>query len=228
MRRVMVWYHVATINNWADIHAEQVGKLALSGLLGAAEEVRIGHVGEAALPPETLGKLRVAYRSRDRLEYEIPTIQAMDRWVRELARPEEWAVLYFHTKGAGREDEPSQFNVSFWRRYMEHFVIERWRDCLGALDGCDACGADLNFNPWPHFSGNFWWARAEYLRTLPPADSLRREDPVRAELRIGESSRPMALHSLWDSGLNLYESRYSPGNYRGLPPKMPMGTEPCA
>jgi hypothetical protein len=130
-------------------------------------------------------------------------------------------VLYLHVKGAGREGIQDQVNASFWRRYMEYFVIERWEDCIRVLDVCDACGGDINWHPWPHFSGNMWWANAGYLRTLPDPEQLTPSDPVRWELRIGESSRRMALHELWNSGVNHYLVRYLPEMYRGQQPKCP-------
>ena len=224
-RKVAIWWHVATINNWRDVFAEQVGKLVCTGLYDRAEIIWVGKVGTELIPMFPLTKMQIADAHNDPKKYEILTIQAMDAWVRQLKKPEEWAVFYLHCKGVGRQDIESQFNVSFWRRYMEWATIQKWSKCLRALDGCDACGVDLNLNPWPHFAGNFWWARAEYLLTLPPATTLTTDDPVRAELRIGESNRAMSLHQLWNSGLNLYETKYLPENYINKQVLMPQGCE---
>jgi hypothetical protein len=75
------------------------------------------------------------------------------------------AVMYAHTKS----DHP-------WRRLMTARVVYNWRHLLGRLeDGYDVAGncwrlgpGMLTADPIPHFSGNFWMATCEYIRTLPP------------------------------------------------------------
>ena len=34
-------------------------------------------------------------------------------------------------------------------------------------DGADTCGVNF-YGDSPHFGGNFWWARCDYIRALPP------------------------------------------------------------
>jgi len=38
-------------------------------------------------------------------------------------------------------------------------------------------GVNYCLDPWPHMSGNFWWARADYIATLqhPTKESFKRE-----------------------------------------------------
>lgn len=90
------------------------------------------------------------------------------KWVRDYAKdnPEDY-ILYFHMKGISKQNEATED----WRKYMEYFAIERWKDCVAKLDeGYDCCGVMLNSQTpigyWPHFSGNFWWAKASYINTL--------------------------------------------------------------
>lgn len=90
------------------------------------------------------------------------------RWVRDYARdnPDDY-ILFFHTKGITHLTEACED----WRRYMEYFVIERWRDCVQKLDeGYDCCGVLWNretiWGDYPHFSGAFFWAKASYINTL--------------------------------------------------------------
>jgi hypothetical protein len=64
---------------------------------------------------------------------------------------------------------------------MLYFLVEEYKNCISILDekydtvGCDY-SIDLDqriFNgyhpypPPPHYSGNFWWANSNYLKTLP-------------------------------------------------------------
>jgi len=80
------------------------------------------------------------------------------------------AILYAHTKQDGA-----------WRRLMTARVVYEWRHLLQKLeeDGYDVAGncwrlgpGMLDPTPIPHFSGNFWIATCEYLRTLPPVRNV--------------------------------------------------------
>jgi hypothetical protein len=90
------------------------------------------------------------------------------KWIRDYAKnnPGDY-ILYFHMKGITKQNAATED----WRRYMEYFVIERWKDCIAKLDeGYDCCGVMWNshtpIGEWPHFSGNFWWANTDYINTL--------------------------------------------------------------
>lgn len=75
-------------------------------------------------------------------------------------------VLYVHSKGASvpLRHMPSFLPVSEWRRYMEHFTIMRFHDCLEAMQeqqgeeqAYNTCGVELiHENGLPYFyAGNF-------------------------------------------------------------------------
>ena len=80
------------------------------------------------------------------------------------------AVLYCHTKGASSSNP---FN-GLWRRRMTASVVD-WQRCTGLLATYDAAGPfwltpqehGRRIGDTPYFAGNFWWARAAYLRQLP-------------------------------------------------------------
>ena len=38
-----------------------------------------------------------------------------------------------------------------------------------------ALGANLEVRRWPHYSGNVWWARCDYIRQLPPLRVNKRD-----------------------------------------------------
>lgn len=90
------------------------------------------------------------------------------RWIRDYSKnnPEDY-ILFFHTKGITHFTQATED----WRKYMEYFVIEKWKDCVQKLDeGYDCCGVlwntDTPIGIWPHFSGGFYWAKASYINTL--------------------------------------------------------------
>jgi hypothetical protein len=104
--------------------------------------------------------------------WEQLTLQAIHEDVHEI--PGELAILYVHTKGA-HDDSPVNKG---WRRGMTRQVVGQWQRCTELLaEGYDAVGChwvvQYPENP-PFFAGNFWWARASYLRTLaPPVNDSR-------------------------------------------------------
>ena len=54
---------------------------------------------------------------------------------------------------------------------MTYFILEKMEICINEIyNGYDAVGVDWNEIPNKHFSGNFWWASSEYIKSLPPAD----------------------------------------------------------
>ena len=82
-------------------------------------------------------------------------------------------VMYFHTKGmshfCGVRDQYSDRKVravNSWRHLMEWGCIDKWKENLDKLDKYQVSGVNYCLDPWPHMSGNFWWARADYIATL--------------------------------------------------------------
>lgn len=72
-------------------------------------------------------------------------------------------VGYIHSKGMTSLSK----QVNRWRKVLEYGVIERWHDNINALNkGYDVSGIIWNYDSY-HFSGNFWWAKSSYIKTLP-------------------------------------------------------------
>ena len=107
---------------------------------------------------------------------------------------EEFYVLYIHHKGVKSQ-------TTTWRKYMEYWNIEKWKECVSKLDeGYDLCGAAfLNNPPHPFYAGNFFWARASYLRKCK-----RLKSPVDNNFQPQFSGQP---HHRYD-----YECWHGSGN----------------
>ena len=107
---------------------------------------------------------------------------------------EEFYVCYIHHKGV------SSGTVG-WRKYMEYWNIEKWKECVSKLDeGYDTCGASfLNNPPHPFYAGNFFWAKASYLRRCK-----RLKSPVENDFQPQFSGQP---HHRYD-----YECWHGSGN----------------
>lgn len=75
-------------------------------------------------------------------------------------------ILYLHTKGASKQDNK---NVISWRHVMNYFNIEKCKNVFKIFEktSYNTCGILLgNAGKWKLYSGNFWWAKATYLKTI--------------------------------------------------------------
>ena len=109
-----------------------------------------------------------------------------------MATDNEMYVYYCHTKGASYKQN---LKSDIWRRGMAEAILEKsWRECVGKLDdGNNTCGIMIKNG---HYSGNFWWAKASYIRTL--------RKPLRSKNRM--------VHETW---LNIRGNSSCPNGYPG-------------
>ena len=200
MRPIAVFYHCLLSSKHRDIPqdyafnliANQMDALKQSGLEAAAQEIYIGvngpandAMGVACLAPD---KATVMHNGEGATT-EIPTLNILRDWA--SANPG-WNVLYHHTKGVST---PNQ--ADGWRRRMENVCVWGWQECLKGLDrGADAAGAHwLTPERYPgsiqspFFGGTFWWAKTDYINTLPPLPEAKWENRYEAETWIGKGPR---------------------------------------
>jgi hypothetical protein len=121
--------------------------------------------------------IKILEVSPDDQEYEGLTLKKLYEHVHTLT--DKQAVMYFHTKGISHMSGQSSLcqvpginndrmfkSLNSWRHQMEWGVIDKWREALVKLNDYHVAGVNYSASPWPHMSGNFWWARADYVRTL--------------------------------------------------------------
>lgn len=90
------------------------------------------------------------------------------------ARDDDAYFLYMHAKGVTsyerclRQKKFEVFkNYLYWRKFLEWGTIENWKTCVEKLDeGYDVVGC--NYTTWPmkHFSGNYWWSKSSYIKSI--------------------------------------------------------------
>lgn len=110
------------------------------------------------------------------------------------------ALLYLHDKGS-YTNHPINHS---WRGDAEQKLAAEWRHRVRDLETHDGVGlhwltpGEFGFRGCvkPFFGGNFWWATAEYVRSLPPVDKT---DRFAAETWIGQGkgARMLGLRSGW-------------------------------
>jgi hypothetical protein len=235
--------HVGVINHWRDIVEEQLLKLHASGLWDRTERIFVGLVGpqheEFDFKDE---KVEVVYRGTDFQEAEYPTLKALQ----QFCASHDCLVYYIHTKGNFHVSDNTrdwrhlmehfviQRHEDCIRTLGEHdacgvnLLTERGTVPFMLADSQKlgqspaALSADLEKlgqSPTPaqaFFAGNFWWARSDYIRTLPPISSLApngsRPDRYTCERWIGMNRRAR-LASLHQCPVDQYHNRYARSNY---------------
>src|SRR6202042_221283 len=112
-------------------------------------------------------------------------------------------ILYAHNKGSFHPINGAGVNENTpWRQNMTEYLVTNWKDRIAELDVYDIT-AWRWLNPGTysigenqqetithgHATGNFWWARADYLRSLPLLPvKLTEENRIEAEFWVGQHS----------------------------------------
>ena len=162
--KIKLFSHAVCLNpNENLIGLEQAELLENAGLLDAAEINMMLHYDE-----QEFRWLKKRWSWNNNINYhqfgeeyrewqEGTTILHIQELVHST--DEEFYVCYIHHKGVKSQ-------TTTWRKYMEYWNIEKWKECVTKLDeGYDTCGASFLDNPpHPFYAGNFFWARASYLR----------------------------------------------------------------
>ena len=170
--KLAIFYHIAQIGLGAFIYQQQVHRLYASGLIKEADYIHFGVNGDNELfnVPD---KVKVKYNAKKYWNTEKETLLDLRDFCKEN---EDYKVLYFHTKGATRDE----LCVQSWRLMMEYFVIDKWKECIKYLDTYTSVGVQMcrvgpsiypdgtikEENPTIVYAGNFWWANASYINTL--------------------------------------------------------------
>lgn len=211
MNPIAIWYHTVFVRgdpldlvpSAFMITEEQMSEIERSGLMDACEEIFCGvnggvesrHFAEAILPKSAT---KIYHGTNN--HGECATIRALEQW---LPGHEDWYVLYLHCKGATHPmGNPRTTN---WRDCMMRHLVTNWWRCVSDLEyGYESVGchwktkqADGSQNLW---AGNFWWAKASFLLTLP---SIMDRERIKM------------------SGLGSLESRYEAEVWIGNGPRLP-------
>lgn len=211
-KRIAIFYHGVFM-----LKPDFVLPAAMPIILGQMETLRAGGLLDAA--DYFVAGINGGVESASRAKLAIPakakkvmhgldsnsenlTIVELENWIRGLDRHEDWNVLYFHSKGAthaiGDYRTP-------WRDCMMKHLVANWRQCVFDLEtyesvGCHWMAPPLTPKGQHIWAGNFWWARASFLSTLP---SIFERDRIK------------------QSGIASLESRYESEVWIGNGPRLP-------
>ena len=171
--KVAIVYHVVLVNNWRDILYDQLLVITQCGLGEIASQLILSVcANDDTSSADGIDEFKVAmtdYMSEFGSSLKIEIVGSRNCNDNFLGLPEaqSWCssspstkhrhiVFHLHNGGASEyhpdwyihkkaTDEGSYSRSLYWRKYAEHFVIERPFECLSAIlnDGALSCGVNL-------------------------------------------------------------------------------------
>ena len=233
MRKVPIFYHLYQTCKQEKVFSELLARLERSGLYSQANHIYIGVTGDQPIPVSPTPRIKVV-RNTD-TSSEVPTVRALYEFCMENS---EFNILNLHPTGITWTEQHMQNNIvpiarrpypvweinenkTLWRKYLEFFTIDKWRECERLLDFFDCVGTEWTTHAvlahkqyyLPHYAGNIWWARSEYIKTLNWNFIESQPDLRRwfCECWIG-SGNPK-YYNFYFSGRNLYLSPIHESHY---------------
>jgi hypothetical protein len=174
---IIGYIHVCKLNNWEKSFDMLYDCLISSKLYENTDIIRIGILkndDDTIITDERLldPKFEIVYIGKPK-EYERPTLLHMQK--SSFTDPSNTKYYYLHTKGIKHFGTKKEKNVIDWINLMLYWNIERWETAIERLKTHPTYGCNVVKNL--HYSGNFWWANIDHIKTLPNHIGLRYIDP---------------------------------------------------
>lgn len=177
----VIFWHICGLSNYKKIVSSQFNAIKKSGLLDVIDKIYVTYLGDNKSDINFLLRKskKIILDNYDSyiFHYERVCLHSMH----DFSQQNNANILYIHAKGVSTrfaDNLKIQYNIKKWREMMEYFLIHNHKDCIELLTNNDALGSclvncrsnDLVIDGEDHayhFSGNFWWSKTDYIKTLP-------------------------------------------------------------
>jgi hypothetical protein len=184
-----IFFHVYLKNDFSHILLNKFKKFKASGLYDKADKIYLTLFGDIEKHQEFLSDLKDLYR---KIEYAVIANKEFDNEADTLnfilrkaeLYEKNTPILYVHTKGVSHIHPTLKKNIDAWVRYLDLYVINKWEECLEGLEENDAAGGLYETSDPKHFSGNFFWANSDYVKSLPRLNTYNIDSYNRGEFWI--------------------------------------------
>lgn len=197
MKNIAYWHVYLTedVGTWAGIVMEQLGIMERSGLLRALDDLKVtciyrnsseakmfAGILEHARPQSLISYVKNPFKTEQEMLENISCDEAITEgetlykiYLDEQYYDDDTNILYFHTKGITADDrflKSGNYNeymkYYYWRQMLNWGCLDQWKYCLDILDDdFDIVGANFQKEPYPHYSGGFYWTKVSHIRKLP-------------------------------------------------------------
>lgn len=203
---VKIYYHIYATDGVESIIDEQLS--LISNCINVPYTLDIG----ISIPSENVSIeniLNVVYKYTSKIRdvrawgNEFVTIDLIEKDKDKFGDSD--YILYLHTKGASKINDANYSKLEDWRHFMNYFNIEKCIDVFKIFQKSDfnTYGVHYISSNSPHYSGNFWWAKASYLKTIN-TEHINKNIRFDAEVKylpFGINWNPYSAHN---PDLNLY------------------------
>lgn len=215
---VRVYYHIYAVDGVESIIDEQLSLLQKNFNFNFNLNVGIACTGEnknISNVIKTLNKNITNYTIRDvRIKAsEFTTLDSMLDDINLIKNND--FIFYFHTKGASKMYDSNYNCIEDWRKLMMYFNVERVKDVFNIFSRTqyNTFGCLLDSLPSGQFySGNFWWAKGEYIKTLN-LENVKRSR-FNAELQFIQKGENWKPYSIYNSNINHYTEPFPKEKYK--------------
>lgn len=207
MIKKYIYVHICCKNNWYQIFENIINFIKVSKLYDVITEIRCCVLGNFDKSKYTLfddEKITIINKHMNMKLYERFTLNNLY----DDCQKEDFYVLYLHTKGITKQHLRS---VKDWVDYMLYFNTYKHKEIFNLLEKYNAIGVNFFYtnNIPPHFSGNFWWSKSSYIKTLKREIGKKYCDP---EFWLC-SNNIENFYSLNNSNINHYKQQYPREKY---------------
>lgn len=193
---VHVYYHIYAIDGVEEIIEEQLNLIKNNfdfpytlnvGISIAKENQSISHI------------LNMVDNIRDirAMGNEFTTLELIEKDKEKFGDSD--YILYLHTKGASKQNDINFKNIISWRHLMNYFNIEKVKDVFKLFERSDFNTYGVLFGragKWTIYSGNFWWMRGDYAKTINIKDVKRNRFGAETDyIQSGENWKPYSPYN---------------------------------
>ena len=206
-----IFFHCYCVNDYATVLTNKFKKIKNSGLYSVVNKIYMPVYNFHPHHQEFMddfknvySKIELIHISNSQFNSEPDTLNLMLK--KSLEYTENTKLLYLHTKGVSHLHPNMRRNIDAWVRYLDLFNISKWEECVNALDFHDVAGGFYVEEP-KHFSGNFWWANSDYIKTLPRLNQYNINEFNRGEFWVCSNTNnayPVSMNAPVDLYHNYY------------------------
>jgi hypothetical protein len=174
-KKINIVYFIYCIGDYLQIAKKDLNRIIESGLYADSSNIHIVASLPDSNPDKAYNDLIDLYKGKDKVTFHKHYQNIYEHygicraWIE--AHKFDGYILYFHAKGVANKATNNNEHSS-WKRegdssfieMLKYFMIDRYKDNISKLEEYDQVNVcDSYSRGWP--SGNFWWCKAEYLRT---------------------------------------------------------------
>jgi hypothetical protein len=120
-------------------------------------------------------------------------------------------ILYLHTKGASKQNDPKYKNIITWRQVMNYFNIEKVKDVFKLFERSDFNTYGILYYGY-FYSGNFWWMTSEYAKSIDLTNV--KKNRFNAEIKFIQSGKNWKPYSPYNmDGVDNYSINFKREEY---------------